>query len=220
MRRLGAVVVAHWELKVVALVMAFVLWLFVVSTDKSQLGLAAPVEYGGLGSDIVIVGPRSDTVDVEVQALRWAVARLTAQDVRVHVDLEGMPIGESVVAIGPEQVTAPPGVRVTRITPARLRLTLARAAVARLAVTAQLRGQPAAGFVVAAVSVQPETVQVRGPKSTMERRASIETEAVDVSGSQTDVIRTVGLVLPESMEVVKDRAVQVKVEIRKRGSRS
>jgi hypothetical protein len=33
------------------------------------------------------------------------------------------------------------------------------------------------------------------------------------------VVRTVGLVLPESMEMVKDRAVQVTVEIRKQGSR-
>jgi YbbR domain-containing protein len=60
---------------------------------------------------------------------------------------------------------------------------------------------------------------VRGPQSTIEGRSAIETEAVDVSGSQTDVIRTVGLVLPESMDTVRDRAVQVTVEIRKRGSR-
>ena len=219
MRWLAGAVMHHWELKLAALVMAFVMWLFVASTDKSQFALAAPVEYVGLGRDAVLVGTRNDTVDVEVQALRWLVERLSPQDLRVRVHLDGMPAGQSVVAIGPEQVEAPPGVRVTRVTPARLRLTLARAVVTRLAVTAQLRGQPAPVFGVERVVVQPETVQVRGPQSTIEGRSAIDTEAVDVSGSQADVIRTVGLVLPESMDTVRDRAVQVKVEIRKRGSR-
>jgi YbbR domain-containing protein len=198
---------------------ASILWLFVVSTDESQLALAAPVEYLGLGRDTVLVGARSDTVDVQVQALRWTVARLTSQDLRVLVNLDGMPAGESMVAIGPEQVKAPPGVRVTRVTPALLRLRLARAVVARMAVTAHVRGRPAAGYAVGHVVVRPETVQVRGAQSTIEGRTALETEAVDVSGSDADVVRTVGLVLPESMEMVKDRAVQVTVEIRKQGSR-
>ncbi len=218
MRPGSEALVRHWELKLASLLIAFAVWIVVVSTEQSQLGLAAPVDYVGLGRDTILVPPRRATVDVEVQAPRGAAARLGPENVRVRVNLEGLPAGESLLAIGPEQVQVPRGVRVVRITPARLRVALARATVTRMAVAARVQGQPASGYGVGRVTVDPETVAVRGPQSTIEGRTVVETEAIDVSGSQADVIRTVGLVLPDSLSAVKDRAVQVKVEIRKRGS--
>ena len=40
--------VHNWELKLLAVLMAAVVWFFVVSADRSQIGFAAPVEYVGL----------------------------------------------------------------------------------------------------------------------------------------------------------------------------
>src|SRR5881396_937094 len=103
---------ANWELKLLSVVIAFALWLVVVGGGKSQLAVAAVVEYTGLDGDLVLVGrPRDtvdveleadgvagppdehevagvagppDTVDVELEAARWAVTRLTPGAVRVR----------------------------------------------------------------------------------------------------------------------------------------
>ena len=86
---------ANWELKLLSVVIAFALWLVVVGGGKSQLAVAAVVEYTGLDGDLVLVGRPRDTVDVEVEAARWAVTRLTpgavARTLRVVPQIRGAP---------------------------------------------------------------------------------------------------------------------------------
>ena len=103
MRRL----LANWELKLLSVVIAFALWLLVVGSGKSQLAVAAVVEYTGLDSDLVLVGRPRDTAEVELEAARWAVGRLTPGAVRVRVNLAGTREGENVVALSPAPVQAP-----------------------------------------------------------------------------------------------------------------
>src|SRR2546425_4436809 len=109
---------ANWELKLLSVVIAFALWLVVVGGGKSQLAVAAVVEYTGLDGDLVLVGRPRDTVDVELEAARWAVTRLTPGAVRVRASLSGMREGENVVALSPDLVQTPPGVVVRRGPPA------------------------------------------------------------------------------------------------------
>src|SRR5256712_5355543 len=119
---------ANWELKLLSVVIAFALWLVVVGGGKSQLAVAAVVEYTGLDGDLVLVRRPRDTVDVELEAARCAVTRLTPGAVRVRASLSGMREGEHVVALSPVLVQTPPGVVVRRVTPARLQGRLAGAA--------------------------------------------------------------------------------------------
>jgi hypothetical protein len=85
-------------------VVACTLWFFVATSEQSQLTLAAPVEYVGLRSELVVVAGQRETLDVEVRAVRSVVARLGPETVRVRVDLAGLEQGESVVQLTP----APP----------------------------------------------------------------------------------------------------------------
>jgi len=63
--------------------------------------------------------------------------------------------------------------------------------------------------------VEPATVQVKGPRTTIEERATVETAPVDVTGLRQSVTRTVGLLLPDSVYPTTQRTVQVTVEIRR-----
>jgi len=175
------------------------------------------VEYVGLGGDLALVESRPERVAVEVEAPRWVMARLDPHDLRALVNVTGLPPGESRVTLRPEQVQVPPGVRVVRVAPVRLQIVLARDALATMTVRARVRGQPAPGYRIERVSVAPETVMVKGPQSTIETQTAIDTQSIDVSGSHADVIRTVGLVVPGSLNVVKDSTVRVQVKIGKQG---
>jgi YbbR domain-containing protein len=204
---------AHWELKLIAVVAACTLWFFVATSEHSQLALATSVEYVGLGSELVLVGGQRETVDVEVRAVRSVVARLGPETVRVHVDLTGLEPGESVVQLTPSDVQAPPGATVTRITPARLQLTVAPAATGAVTVVPLVRGAPADGYAIQRVQVEPPTVRIKGPRSTIETRGDVSTLPIDVSGSRRSVTQSVGLTLPASTYLTRERTVRVTVEI-------
>jgi len=205
---------ANWELKLLSVVIAFAFWLLVVGSGKSQLAVAAVVEYTGLDSDLVLVGRPRDTAEVELEAARWAVGRLTPGAVRVRVNLAGTREGENVVALSPDLVQAPAGVTVRRVTPARLQVTLAGAVARTLQVVPRIRGVPEPGYAIVRVTAEPATVQVKGPRSTIEGRTIVETVPVDAAGRRETLTQSVGLVLPEAAYLTDQPRVLVTVEIK------
>ena len=114
----------HWELKLAALVLSFALWVFVMTSEKAEVVMAAPVELDAIPQGLEVVGDRPDSVDVQLHGLRAVLARVGPEQVRAHVSLAGARPGELVVRLVPDQVSAPTGVTVLRVSPSRVRVVL------------------------------------------------------------------------------------------------
>ncbi len=80
-------------------------------------------------------------------------------------------------------------------------------------VVASVKGQPAAGFGLAGVAVEPSTVQVVGDPSVLERLSTLTTQDVDVTGSTADVSRNVSVVRPAGVSVVGEAPLAVRVRV-------
>jgi YbbR domain-containing protein len=209
-----ATLARDWKLKLLAVALAAVVWFFVVSADRSHIGFAAPVEYVALDPRMVMTGVPRETVDVQVEAARWAAARLTPADVRVRVDLSRAREGDNALQLSADDVQAPAGVNVVRVSPNWVRVSLAAAATRDVRVVPTLRGAPPADVSLGRVVADPATVQLKGPRTTIEERTTVETAPVDVTGLRQSITRTVGLLLPDSVYPTSQRTVQVTVEIR------
>jgi YbbR domain-containing protein len=203
-----------WQLKLLSLLLAVGLWLFVGASERTEITLAVPVEYVGLEGPLVLEGRRPETVDVELRATRWAAERVSPASVRVWIDVSQLHEGDNLVHLQPEAVEAPSGARVTRLTPGWATLRVVRAATKTVPVVARVQGSPAPAHVLRRVVVEPATVRIKGPRTTIELRTAVDTLPVDVSGRREAVTRTVGLVLPESIYPVDRRTVEVTVDIR------
>lgn len=208
----------EWPFKLLAIVIAVTTWAIVVTRERGRVSTAVPIEYVGLAPDVIVAGDPRETADVEVAVARWATSRFRPGALRVRVDLRGMDEGERVVALSPEDVEAPAGVTVRAVAPARVRVRLARVSEATLRVVPVVRGSPAAGHRVAAVRVEPPAVHVKGPRSTIERRDTVQTAPVDVAGRRSSVTRSVGLALPDAVSPVNESTVRVTVDIQAAGA--
>jgi YbbR domain-containing protein len=207
-------VLRYWELKLLSLVIAFALWLFVVGGEKGEIVLSARVEYLNVPSGLMLAGSAPDTVDVQVQGSRSALRRLTSDDFRAQVDAARVG-ADALVELHPDQVLAPRDVTVLRVSPARLRLTLEPVATAEVRVVPQLTGSPEPGYGVARVSVAPPTVEVRGPRSEVANRPNVQTSPIDISGVRGPITRRAELVpAPGAVRLTKRRSVDVTVEVR------
>lgn len=120
----AAWIVHNWSLKLAALGLAVALWLFVMTSEKADMVVAAPVELDSTPAGLTVVGDRPESVDVQLHGLRTTLARVPLDQVRVRVSLAGARAGETVVRVLPDQIAVPPGVAVTRITPSRVRIQL------------------------------------------------------------------------------------------------
>jgi hypothetical protein len=114
----------HWELKLLALGVSMVLWLFVMTSEKADLIMAAPLELDNVPTGLEVRGDRPDSVDVQLHGLRGALTRLGTDRVKARLNLAGAKAGEVTVRVLPEQITVPPGITVVRVNPSRVRLVL------------------------------------------------------------------------------------------------
>jgi YbbR-like protein len=117
----------HWELKLLALVVSMVLWVFVMTSEKSDLIISAPLELDGIPVGLQVTGDRPDSVEVQLHGLRGTLLRLGNDRVKARIDLTGSAAGEVTLRVLPEQIMVPPGVTVVRVNPSRVRLVLGSA---------------------------------------------------------------------------------------------
>ena len=121
-----SLVLRHWELKLLALVFSAGLWLFVMTSQKTNVVVSLPLEIDSLPPGLVVMGEEPDNVEVHLRGLRAALSRVSPESLRVRVSLAGARPGNFVVNLGPEQVVVPPGVSVLRVNPGVVRVVLAR----------------------------------------------------------------------------------------------
>ncbi len=211
----------QWQLKVAALGLAMALWVFVTTSEKADVVVAAPVEVDAVPPGVQVVGERPDSVDVQLHGLRAILGRLGPDQVRARVSLAGVRPGEVVLRVLPEQIVVPAGVTVLRVSPPRVRLRVEASRSSRLTVVPRLTGSLPDGYRVVSVSVTPAEVQVEGPASQLDRLTEIETEPVSLSGATATIERMVALaVLADSVRIAGERSVRVVVEVTGAATRS
>jgi YbbR domain-containing protein len=75
-------------------------------------------------------------------------------------------------------------------------------------------GRPVTGHHVRGVSIDPSTVVIFGPPAVIDQISTLETESINISGANDDVVTQVALNLPEGVTVVgRDAFVEVTISI-------
>ncbi len=83
-----------------------------------------------------------------------------------------------------------------------------------LSVRVVWRGQPATGYRISNVSVDPSIITAIGDPDTIEKIPGyLETAPIQVNGATADVLERAALVLPESVSVLGSQAVQVAISV-------
>ena len=203
----------NWELKLLAVVVACALWFLVVSGEKGEIAVAAPIEYVNVPAGLALGGGAPPTINVQLRGLRSVLAVVSETDVRAEVNLAGVAAGDTIVRIDPEKIRVPRGLTVARISPARVHLRVEPLESAWLRVLPRVVGAPARGFRIIAVTADPPFVQVQGPGEELPRWSEVLTAPVDISGARRSISRTLGLVPPSDTVRPLTPGVQVTVDI-------
>ena len=138
-------------------------------------------------------------------------------------------VGEVVVAVRMEEIKAtvertlkpePRGsggvVTGVRVEPQSVTVTVPVEQIAgskTVSIVPQLRGQPATGYWQAGVTAEPTAVQIVGDPNVLDEVTAIVTADVDITGAIGDLVRTVMLVRPSGISLVRDQAATVRVGI-------
>ena len=204
----------HLGLKLVAVLLAVLLWLTVGGEHVVERSLRVPLEFRNLPPHLEIVGDPPASVDVRLRGSSALLSRIEPGEVVAGLDLAlGRP-GARLFHIRSDEVKAPFGVEVAQVVPGTISLELEKSERRVIPVVPAIDGEPAPGFVVGKTVSEPATVEVVGPESRLRQLQGATTEPVSVAGSRERVRDTVTVgVVDSAVRLVQPQSAMVTVEI-------
>jgi hypothetical protein len=142
-----------------AWLIAMVLWGMAHGTSDIERGVDIPIVFDGVSEDLVLVDQSARAVNIRVLGTRAALRDVGPGKMEYRVDVSGAQRGEAVYEIDPGRIEEqlPTGARIVSRSPASLEVKFARRGRKSIRVRADIVGEPAEGYNVAWVEVDPPT---------------------------------------------------------------
>lgn len=208
-----------WGLKLISLVLAIGLWYYAAGEEDIEVTRQVPVEIKLKNSQMSVLKTSVRSVQVTFLVPRALLSDLTSKEMTaVHqIGDEVKKAGDYSFRMETRDIRLPsPQVRVSRMEPEVVVVTLDELIVQKLSVKPTFVGEPAIGYKVITPEIQmdPNALLVEGPKGKIEKMDSIPTERIDLVGRIRPFRRTVALDLPPNVKALSEALVDVYIPIR------
>lgn len=203
----------HLGLKVLAIVLASVLWFTVAGEHVVERSLRVPLAVRNLPQNLEIVGDLPEEVDIRVRGSAAQLSRLDAGDVVAMLDLTTARTGARLFHLRTDEVRVPYGIDVAQVTPPSISLSLEQSVRRSVPIVPTTDGDPAPGFVVGRITAEPSTVLIVGPESHVREVAAATTEPVEIDGKKERVRDVVTVGVTDSSVRLVEQALSATVVI-------
>ena len=195
------------SLKILSLLFAIGLWFYIIqvqSPDIERTVKNIPVLFAGQteleNRNLMLINDKDYTVNLRLRGQRKVLQDLDSAQVSVSVDVGNLTATgtHSVYA----KVTVPYGsVEVVNQNPSVINVSVDEIVEAEKAIKANIIGEPAAGYAVGAVKLEPTTIKIRGAKSIVDVVDHLSV-AIDVSHKSQDISTVATAELESSADAV------------------
>ena len=124
MTGLRALLLENWPLKLTSVVFAAGLWAFVVTEERTDAVFTVPLDLVDRPPGVEVTSVGVESVVVRVEGRHSRLRRLHEEDFKAEVSLRGARPGRFIGRIDSDNVSAPAGVQVLRVTPSEVRAVL------------------------------------------------------------------------------------------------
>jgi len=203
-----------WLLLLAAIAASF-LWLLSHRSSGEQRGYDIPVVFKGVPQELVITGQSADVVNIRVKSTAAAHREISASQLEYAIDVAGAKPGPALYEVEPSRILErlPRNSEITSRSPASIEVEYERRGRKSVKIRPDVEGEPADGFLLAEVTVDPPRVWLVGARSSVLRLSEVVTETIDVSGLAESVERDARLSLGAG-HVWMETPAPVKVRIR------
>jgi len=206
----------EWPLKVISILLAIVLWGFVVAQQLVHTDKTLPIEAVNAPAGLVATVIQPPKINVKFEGRQQVMDNAKLTQTRVVADLSDRVLGENSVVL--EIHSVPPGIRAS-VERQVARVTLDAKSSIQRSVTVETIGKQAQGFRLQTPHAQPQTVTIEGASSEL-RTVARAVALVDIWGLTNTVQKEVAVELRDERNVlisglqIQPAQVQVTVPIR------
>jgi len=185
MTRLRGVVQHNLPVKIAALIVAVVLWLYVMNDQNPAIdgGFPVPVTIENAPEGYQLSSD-TDKVTIRVRGPRSLFVSADASDFHARVNLADFAEGERAYTV---EASVPYGFELVSISPDKMTINLDRMIEKTLKASLTIGGAPASGYTVDKVIQADEAVKVQGPRSLVDQVVHV-VGRINLSGQSSDDI--------------------------------
>jgi len=176
------VITKNPTLKVISLILAIILWLFVKSTSEGEVGLQVPIEFFRCPSNLIVTQVSEDAIQVRIMGPLAQVEQLSARDGKARIDLSDARVGTNAFAISADNFVIPKTLKITQISPSSIKVEMDSVMDKVVRIKAVVKGEPAPGYRVTRIVVDHPAIKLQGARSQLVALKEVLTEEVDISG--------------------------------------
>ncbi|MCD6336306.1 MAG: hypothetical protein J7M27_13440 [Candidatus Latescibacteria bacterium] len=199
----------HWGAKTAALILAILLWLYVLTDKPYEDTLAVPFRserIEDVPDGLVVANPLPDAVTVRFKGTGRQLLRLRYSNVNVVLRVTGNRIGKRSYRLSASDVRIPLGLEVEAmevVSPLSVEIDLDRLLEKKVLVQADITIKTAPGYTkVGPIGLDPDSVLVRGPRRFVKRVRVVTLNPLKLEEVSKDVHRLVRVVFPSGENVV------------------
>lgn len=204
-------------LKTSAVILAAILWLFVISKGQTEITVNANIEYSNIPPGIEIAKRGVKSAEITIRTHESLVKNIKQENTRVFVDVAKAKKGEGIYPLKKDDVKLPFGATVLKIEPSMVKVVFEETVTRKVAIKPSIIGSPENGYYVKLVEIKPEETVVEGAKSEVRKISFIKTESIDITGLTEDFRQEAGLEISDGNVRVKDDKVNIQIKIARKG---
>src|SRR5262245_21053583 len=178
-------------LKLVALLLALLVYLNVYTDRPATLSVSFPLQIIELSDSLSLLGPVPSTVQAELRGTGKQLIRMRLTEPPVKLSLAGIGTGRYERALTAADLPVPPDaeMQVERlVSPRTVELQVDRKRRRQVPVAVRVEGWPAGGVVwTGNLAVEPSFVEVTGPAQAIATLDSVRLDAIAIGGRRDTV---------------------------------
>lgn len=203
-----------WVLRLISLGLAVVLWYFVGGEDTVNKNVMVPVEVINLPRDLVISNQFKKEIEVSVTGPRSLVFDMGKGKIARQIDLAEATPGTMVFENKNDVINVPRGVKVQRIQPKSIILSLDKLIQKQFSVNPVTSGELAPDYVLKNIRMEPDSISITGPQSVLSEFEVLRTKVIDIQGLKKSAEIQVPLELdPVFVDLIGATTITASLEI-------
>ena len=170
-------------------------------SSSHEADIFIPVAPGIIPAGLTMTGPLIQGIEVRIRGAQSVVKTLPDLQLRYVLDLSDAKVGVMSIPIDRDRIPLPKGVLIVKVNPSFITVKVDNEMQKEVPVIISFSGKPASGFMVAAATVKPSSVILRGPESILAAVVQAKTKPVDIEGLSESIKKEITLDLAEDLAV-------------------
>ena len=202
---------------ILALLLAAASVALISRTEKQELEFAVAVTFNNLANNLLLMDAQRQSVRLLLSGTPATLETIDLGEISCRLDLSDRGEGVHTIQVHPANISLPKGVSLSALLTSSLIIRMETVFPKTVGVIAVLEGNPAPGFAVAAVTLKPDRIILKGTATMLAGIDTVKTRPINLESASESFKKEVPLNLPETIAVDPPlRIVVAQVEVKDR----